>query len=235
MRIIIPVAGRGSRAKLAHGNIPKCLVKISDKPIIRHILEYVEPMDFSEIRVVVGPHNGDRIKSYLDREFDYWNLKYYEQPEPIGEGNAVWCAMPDIKYDKEPVLVILGDIVPAGRGSEIFQARMAYDDTRKPAYSLLGTKQRENPTECTMIKLDSRRFVESFKELRDGSSAEGTQTILSGVHYIRRGDYLYDALNNLRKGKVVLADEYRLTSGFKLMRQFGEGFYSDTIETRSWC
>ena len=232
MRVIIPVAGRGARHE--KGDL-KCLATygrkptLETKPILTHILDYVSEMDYSEIRIVVSPDNHEVISDYVGAAHPLLNCRFFEQPEPLGEGDAIWYGMKDgIKYSREPLLIILGDVVPMGAGAELFQSWMRHPDDQKPAYSILGMTQVDNPEQCTIVKQDSRRFVEKFIEVR-GERLEGTHEKLSGVHYIRRCDYLFDKLDILKKSKVVWEGEFRLTQAFKEMRAFGEGFFAVTV------
>ena len=123
LTIIIPCAGRGVRAREVVGDIPKSLYPLRIFPSLGHILNYIEPID-AEVRVVVDPAYRDLFSSYSKR------YKIYEQPQPRGDGDAVFCAMSDLRYSQTPVLIILGDQIPIGPGAEAFRSRLCSNSIR---------------------------------------------------------------------------------------------------------
>lgn len=67
MRAIILAAGLGTRLRPMTDNTPKALIKVKDKPLVEHQIEYLKEKGIDEIIVVVG---------YLHEQFDYLKEKY---------------------------------------------------------------------------------------------------------------------------------------------------------------
>ena len=74
MKIVIPAAGKGTRLKELTENIPKPLIKVHDKPIIGHIIDSFDQLDYNEIIIIIGYH-GEDIRNYVG-ETRFTRLEY---------------------------------------------------------------------------------------------------------------------------------------------------------------
>ncbi|NOR51448.1 MAG: UTP--glucose-1-phosphate uridylyltransferase GalU [Gammaproteobacteria bacterium] len=130
-KVVIPVAGLGSRFLPATKAIPKELLPVVDKPLIQYVVEEAAEAGITD--VVLVTHSA---KSAIENHFD----KHYEleeelirrgkeelleikrsitpvnvriigvrQPEALGLGHAVLCAEPVLR--DEPFAVILPDVL----------------------------------------------------------------------------------------------------------------------------
>ncbi len=64
MKIVIPVAGMGTRLQPHTFSTPKSLMHVAGKPILGHILDCVKDIDIEEAIFVTGPM-GDKIRAYV--------------------------------------------------------------------------------------------------------------------------------------------------------------------------
>ena len=128
-KAIFPVGGLGTRFLPATKAMPKEMLPVVDKPLIQYAVEEAQAAGIEEFIFVTG-----RGKSAIEDHFDYsselksalkgkgreslWHLvesttlppgkvAYTRQPEALGLGHAVWCAMPLV--GEEPFAVILAD------------------------------------------------------------------------------------------------------------------------------
>lgn len=103
IRIIILAAGKGTRMKT---DLPKVLVPVKGKAIIARLLDaiYVSGIDNKPI-VVASPENISSLKDGL-KDYD---IDFVIQPEQLGTGHAVLCAIDRIGGDCGRVLVFNGD------------------------------------------------------------------------------------------------------------------------------
>ena len=96
---IVLGAGKGTRMK---SDLPKVMMPVCGKPMIRHILDTLEKANVSKIAVVIAP-DGDIVKK---------EVSPYEtcvQQTQQGTGDAVKSAKPLFKGFTGDVLVIFGD------------------------------------------------------------------------------------------------------------------------------
>lgn len=132
-KVVIPVAGLGTRVLPATKTIPKELLTVVDRPLIDYVVEEARDAGIEHIVLVTGRGKG-AIEDYFDHSFELeatlkakskavmladlearlpvaGGISYTRQQAPLGLGHAVWCAR-DIIGD-EPFAVSLPDeIVP---------------------------------------------------------------------------------------------------------------------------
>jgi UDP-N-acetylglucosamine diphosphorylase / glucose-1-phosphate thymidylyltransferase / UDP-N-acetylgalactosamine diphosphorylase / glucosamine-1-phosphate N-acetyltransferase / galactosamine-1-phosphate N-acetyltransferase len=88
MQCVILAAGKGTRLRPLTDNCPKPLVKVSNKPLIDHIVEAL-PTAVDELIIVVG-YLGDMIKEHCGSEFHGKKVSYVVQEEQNGTAKALW-------------------------------------------------------------------------------------------------------------------------------------------------
>jgi UTP--glucose-1-phosphate uridylyltransferase len=132
-KVVIPVAGLGTRVLPATKSIPKELLPVVDRPLIDYVVAEARDAGIEHIVLVTGRGKG-AIEDYFDHAFELeatlkaknktdilnsvegvipraGELSSTRQQAPLGLGHAVWCAR-DIVGD-EPFAVSLPDeIVP---------------------------------------------------------------------------------------------------------------------------
>ena len=221
LTIIIPCAGRGVRAREVVGDIPKSLYPLRIFPSLGHILNYIEPID-AEVRVVVDPAYRDLFSSYSKR------YEIYEQPQPRGDGDAVFCAMSDLRYSQTPVLIILGDQIPIGPGAEAFRSRLCGDPLD---YNLITVQEKYDLEQSTWAKTRADGRIYEFVPVRGDYKVPGKNLEHAGFDYIERADHLYDSLRLMLNYKQLSFGEYRLTSAYQSMiHKKGSTFQSMSIQ-----
>src|SRR5690554_2396434 len=136
MKIIIPMAGRGSRLRPHTLTIPKPLIPVGGKPIVHRLVEDIagvlnEPID--EIGFVIGDF-GKEVEEELIKVAESLGAKgrIFHQLEPLGTAHAVLCA--EEKLDG-PVVVAFADT--------LFKADFKIDPKND---GILWVKQIEDPS-----------------------------------------------------------------------------------------
>jgi len=129
MKVIIPVAGVGTRLRPHTYSVPKVLLNVAGKPMLAHILDAVRALKPKEVILIIG-FLGDQIAEYVNRNYKF-KCKYIVQKELKGLGYAINMASSEIE-DAEPVLIILGDTV--------FEADLLPAADRRDASVLVGQR-----------------------------------------------------------------------------------------------
>lgn len=96
---IILGAGKGTRMK---SDLPKVLMPVDNKPMIRHIIDTLEELKVKKIVTVIAP-DGDAVK----REVSPYPTCVQEKQ--LGTGHAVLSAHEEFRGFTGDVLVIFGD------------------------------------------------------------------------------------------------------------------------------
>lgn len=106
LRVLIPAAGRGSRAGLPY---PKTLYPVDGIPILHRLLSVLSIYDANPT-VVVSPEGEPLIRDSLHQAG--LNAHLVIQPEPLGMGDAVLCFdQSPVAKEAEHILLVWGDLV----------------------------------------------------------------------------------------------------------------------------
>ena len=97
MKIIVPMAGRGSRLRPHTLTIPKPLIPIAGKPIVHRLVEDISRVldeEIDEIAVIIGADFGEQVEKELKQIAKSLGAKgtIYYQDKPMGTGHAIMCA-----------------------------------------------------------------------------------------------------------------------------------------------
>ena len=103
MKIIVPMAGRGSRLRPHTLTVPKPLVPVAGKPIVHRLVSDIakvlgEPIE--EVAFILGDPAffGDEVVESLKSLAEGLGAKasIYRQDEPLGTGHAIMSAKPSL-------------------------------------------------------------------------------------------------------------------------------------------
>ena len=84
-KVVIPVAGKGTRFLPITKTISKTLLPIIDKPVIQYLIEEAINAKIEEALIIIGPNQKDVI-DYFDTNSEYvknLNGKVYKEIEEI--------------------------------------------------------------------------------------------------------------------------------------------------------
>lgn len=102
---IVILAG-GDSKRIGTGG-PKALLDLCGLPLIEHIFRACKDLDAASYTLVLGPTHRPLIENWLvDSDYSGWNI--VEQPQALGTGDAVRCALDSIDGDGQ-ILVLCGD------------------------------------------------------------------------------------------------------------------------------
>ena len=112
MKAIILAGGLGLRLRPLTNNVPKCMIKILDKPIAEYVVEWLQENGIQNIFFAAG-YKWKKIREHFgDGSRHKVNIEYSVETNQLGDGGAVRNAFQLLKADpKEAFLVVNGDII----------------------------------------------------------------------------------------------------------------------------
>jgi glucose-1-phosphate thymidylyltransferase len=216
MKIIMPIAGKGTRLRPHTHTTPKSLIRVAGKPIICYIMEQIQTIDFSEIIFIVG-HLEEQIMSFMKSEYKH-RMKFVRQDEYHGLGHAIDQAKGEFKKD-DSVLILLGDIIFT---ADI--AKVVGSETNK-----IGVMEVEDPRRFGVVTVDKKNIVTHMIEKPENPA---TNLAIAGIYYFKSAHKLFDAIHHIIMEKIKTRNEYQLTDAMKEMMAKGEKF--ETFRVPEW-
>ena len=225
MKIIVPMAGRGSRLRPHTLTIPKPLIPVAGKPIVhRLVTEIVHILDteIDEIAFILGDPAffGDEVVESLMHLSKELNAKgtIYRQLEPLGTGHAIMCAKESLSG---PAVIAYADT--------LIKADFELD---READSVIWTKKVENPESYGVVQLNENNeiveLVEKPKEF------VGNQAVI-GIYYFKDVSILRNELHYVLEHDIQNGGEYQINDGIKRMMEKGRVFKTGTVQEWMDC
>ncbi len=207
---IILAAGKGKRMA---SDLPKVLVPVCGRPMIRYVIDAVRAAGVRRIVVVVG-YRGELVRHELA---DERRVEFVEQTEQLGTGHAVMMCRDQLAEHTGPVLVLAGDS-PMVQISSL-RALLAKFDAGRPA-CLLGTGRKANPAGLGRVLRDQNGQFLGIVEEKDATPDQRAITEVNLSTYVFRPDALLAALEQLTANNVQ--GEYYLTDCPGVLKAAGE-------------
>src|SRR5699024_3243911 len=145
MKIIVPMAGRGSRLRPHTLTVPKPLIPIAGKPIVHRLVEDIAGVldeKVTEIAFVIGKDFGETVEKELQKIAESLGAKasIYIQDQPLGTGHAIMCAKESLQG---PAVIAYADT--------LFKADFTLDTS---VDGVIWVKKVENPEAFGVVKLN---------------------------------------------------------------------------------
>lgn len=223
MKIIVPMAGRGSRLRPHTLTIPKPLIPIAGKPIVHRLVEDIAGVinqEIEEIAFIIHESFGKQVENDLIAIAEKLGSRgtIYYQNEALGTGHAIMCAKESMNG---PIVVAYADT--------LFRADFTLDTS---ADSVIWVKQVEDPSAFGVVQLNENNqivdFVEKPKEFV-------SDLAIIGIYFFKSGETLRAELQYLLDNNVVKGGEYQLTDGLENMKQKGLKFVPGKVDEWMDC
>ena len=222
MKIIVPMAGRGSRLRPHTLTIPKPLIPIAGKPIVHRLVEDIVKVcdqEVDEIAFIIGDF-GKETETELVAIAESLGAKgsIYTQDQPLGTAHAIMCA-------KES---LTGNVVVAFADT-LFRADFTLDSQSD---GVIWTKRVEDPSAFGVVKKNAEGIITDFVE---NPEVFVSDEAIIGIYYFKDGDFLREELQYLLDNKIMDKGEYQLTNALENMKSKGSAFTSGTVNEWMDC
>jgi len=219
MKVILPVAGKGTRLRPHTHTKAKSLVHVAGKTVLEHIINRLESLNVSEYLFITDEH-GQQIENFMALKFPQLKCRYFVQQQRLGPAHAVGLAAPAI-VEGDDLLVVFNDTI------------FVTDLTKIPelcadADGLIYSKEVE----------DYQRFgVNVVREGRIVDMVEKPDTPVSrlaqvGLYYMKNGRGFIDAIEQTIAAGDTVKGEYYLPAVF--MRMINAGQILRAPEIDAW-
>lgn len=217
MKVIIPVAGVGSKLRPHTHTQPKALVPVAGKPILSHIVDNLIEAGIREFIFIVG-YLGNKVEEYIKVHYPGIEATFILQEPREGTGHAVWLARKHVSKGEELVIAL---------GDTIFDVKLK-EILNKPG-SRLGIKKVEDPRQFGVAELDDKGFIKCVVEK---PPIPKSNLALVGIYKITESALLLEALEELMQKNIRTLGEIHLTDG--IMHMVNRGAKIQTFSVENW-
>lgn len=217
MRIIIPMAGRGTRLRPHTLTVPKPLIPVAGKPIIQRLVESLSSSydgKIEEIAYVVGDF-GTEVERELANIAESFGAKakIYRQDKALGVGHAIYCAWESLNGK---CMVAFADT--------LFKASFKFDVKED---GVIWIQKVKDPSSFGVVKLDDAGYIRDFVEK---PSTFVSDMAIVGIYYFREAEKLRNALHHIITNDIKEKNEFQLTTALEMLKTQGLKFRTGEVE-----
>ncbi|UPQ80581.1 sugar phosphate nucleotidyltransferase [Flavobacterium azooxidireducens] len=223
MKIIVPMAGRGSRLRPHTLTVPKPLIPIAGKPIVHRLVEDIagvldQPID--EVAFIIHESFGKQVEEELITIAQKLGAKgtIYYQNVALGTGHAIMCAKDSLSG---PAVIAYADTL----------IRADFDlDTS--ADSVIWVKQVDQPEAFGVVNLnESGEIIELVEKPKEFVS----DLAVIGIYYFKDVAVLKNELQAVLDNNIIHGGEYQINDGIKQMMAKGMKFVPGKVDEWMDC
>jgi len=200
MKVIVPLAGKGTRLLPLTKRVPKPMVRVAGRPVMDYVMDALKGLDVDELIVITG-HLKESVERYIVEHYDI-PAKFVEQKKLDGTAGAINLARP---YVDSPVLIIFVDTV--------FEADLSLIN-RVDADGIIWAKEVEDYQRFGVIVTDAGGYMTRIVEK---PSTPVSRLANIGLQYIRDWESLFDGIAHVLTQPPGKGGEYYLTDAFQYM------------------
>lgn len=223
MKIIVPMAGRGSRLRPHTLTVPKPLIPIAGKPIVHRLVEDIAGVlneKIDEIAFVIAEDFGEKVETDLLNIAESLGAKgrIYYQDQPLGTGHAIMCAKESLEG---PAVIAYADT--------LFKADFTLD---KEADGVIWVKQVQNPAAYGVVQLNQNNEITGLIEKPEEFVSD---LAVIGIYYFKDVAVLKNELQGVLDNRITRGGEYQINDGIAAMKQSGLKFVPGKVDEWMDC
>ncbi|WP_396591141.1 sugar phosphate nucleotidyltransferase [Allomuricauda sp. R78024] len=225
MKIIVPMAGRGSRLRPHTLTVPKPLIPVAGKPIVHRLVSDIAKVlgeEIEEVAFILGDPAffGDDVVDSLMQLAKSLGAKgsIYRQDEPLGTGHAIMSAKDSLSG---PAVIAYADTLIR-----------ADFDLDKSADSVIWVKQVDKPEAFGVVKLSEQNEI---IELVEKPQEFVSDLAVIGIYYFKDVSVLKNELQYVLDNDIINGGEYQINDGIKRMMEKGMKFVPGKVDEWMDC
>jgi glucose-1-phosphate thymidylyltransferase len=202
VKIIVPLAGKGTRLLPLTKRVPKPLVRVAGRPVMDYVMDAVgrAGLDVEELIVITG-HLKEQVERYIVEHYGV-KARFVEQRTLDGTAGAINLARP---FVNGPVLIIFVDT--------LFEADLSIAPTAD-ADGVIWVKEVEDYQRFGVIVPDARGYMTRIVEK---PSTPVSKLANIGLQYVRDWKTLFEGIAHVMTQPPGKGGEYYLTDAFQYM------------------
>ena len=217
MKLVLPMAGLGTRLRPHTWSKPKPLVPVAGKTVLGHFLDPVVALpDLDEVVLIVG-YLGDQIREYMGEHYPKLRVQYVVQEELSGQSHALWLAREELEG---PALIGFVDTL----------VETNFDIPGDEA--AIWVHEVEDPRRFGVATINAGSMVKHLVEKPDEPQSN---LAVVGFYYFEKAERLITAIQRQLESGEKLKGEYFLADAINLMLDNGLSMRAVQVEAWNDC
>jgi len=221
LKIVIPMAGWGTRMRPHTWSKPKPLVSVAGKTSLEHLLDMFKTLpdpENVEYVFILGPYLGElQIPPFIEEHYPHLKAHYVVQREMKGQSHALWLAR---QHLSGPIVVCFSDT--------LMETDFAFLADVK-ADGVAWVMPVADPRRFGVAEVGADGWVTRFIEKPQSLD---NNLVVVGCYYLKSAEALLAAIDEQMDRHIQLKGEYFLTDSITLMLK--KGARVSVQEISSW-
>jgi len=200
VKVIVPLAGKGTRLLPLTKRVPKPLVKVAGRPVMDYVMDTLRGLDVEELIVITG-HLKDVVERHIVEHYPV-KATFVGQETLNGTAGAINLARP---YVDGPVLIVFVDT--------LFDADMSLVRT-SDADGIIWAKEVEDYQRFGVLVTDRGGRMTRIVEKPDTPISRLANI---GLYYMRDWRTLFEGIAEVMRRPPGVGGEFYLTDAFQYM------------------
>lgn len=208
IKIVIPMAGRGTRLRPHTWSKPKQLISVAGKAVLDHVLDTLSSLPaLQQIELVnIVGYLGEQIESHIREHYPHWKAHFVVQDDPRGQSHAIYLAR---QHLGGPMLMVFADT--------LIETDLSFLPN-EPAEAVVWVKPVPDPRRFGVAVVDEdgwvQRLIEKPQEM-DNNLA------VVGFYYFRSSEDLISAIEEQMRRNLQFKGEFFLADAINIMLERG--------------
>jgi glucose-1-phosphate thymidylyltransferase len=220
MKIVIPMAGYGTRLRPHTWSRPKPLINVAGKAVLGHVLEMFQDIpDIDEVVFIVG-YLGEQAEAYMAEHYPEVSTQFVVQDEMLGQSHALWLAR---EHLTGPICMVFVDTIIEADLSGL---------KKEKADAVAWVKEVDDPRRFGVTEIDESGKVLRLVEKPDDMS---NNLAVVGFYYFKESDQLVQAIEAQMASGEQLDGEYFLADAVNIMLEQGLNMRIEMVDVWKDC
>ena len=213
MKVIMPMAGKGTRLLPLTKRVPKPLVNVAGRPVMDYVMDSLREAGQLDELIIITGHLKEKVERYIRENYDI-PARFIEQKVLDGTAGAVNLARP---YVDGPVIVIFVDT--------LFDADLSIVKNSKDD-GIIWTKEVEDYQRFGVVVTDKNGHMTKIVEK---PSTPISRRANIGLQYVKDWKSLFDGIAHVLKSPPGKGGEFYLTDAFQYMVDQGKKLHVEEV------